>query len=66
MGFTKAESPEVTYIATMNELNIEETLDVVPINWVLKQKWDMKSNPLHQAQGISSKSSEHSRKAWIT
>ena len=36
VGFAKAKSPEVTYIATTNELNTEETLDVIPINWIPK------------------------------
>ena len=36
VGFAKAEYPEVTYIATSNELNLEETLDMVPINWISK------------------------------
>ena len=36
VGFAKTESVEVTYIATTNELNIEETIDVIPRNWVPK------------------------------
>ena len=34
VGFARPESSEVTYIATTNELNIEETLDVKPRNWI--------------------------------
>ena len=35
VGFVRPESAEVTYIATTNELNIEETIDVIPKNWIL-------------------------------
>ena len=48
VGFAKAESSEVTYIATTNELNIEEAVDVVPINWLPKRKWDLKCLALTQ------------------
>ena len=34
VGFARPESPEVTYIATTNELNIEEMVDVKPRNWI--------------------------------
>ena len=34
VGFAKLESPEVTYIATTNKLNIEETIDIIPRNWI--------------------------------
>ena len=34
VGFAKPESSEVTYIATTNELNIEEVIDVKPRNWI--------------------------------
>ena len=34
VGFTRPESSEVTYIATSNELNIEEVIDVMPRNWI--------------------------------
>ena len=34
VGFARPESPEVTYTATTNELNIEETVDVKPRNWI--------------------------------
>ena len=36
VGFARTESAEVTYIATTNELNIEETMDVIPRNWIPK------------------------------
>ena len=61
VGFARPESPEVTYIATMNELNIEETIDIIPRNWILQQKWNMKSQALLQMQGVLSESSESSR-----
>ena len=34
VGFARPESPDVTYIATTNELNIEETVDIIPRNWI--------------------------------
>ena len=34
VGFARPESSEVTYIATTNELNIEEVIDVRPRNWI--------------------------------
>ena len=32
VGFARPELPDVTYIATTNELNIKETVDVIPRN----------------------------------
>ena len=40
VGFAKPELPNVTYIAMTNELNIKETVHVIPRNWILKQKWN--------------------------
>ena len=34
VGFARPESPNVTYITTINELNIEETIDITPRNWI--------------------------------
>ena len=34
VGFARPESSGVTYIATTNELNIEEVMDVMPRNWI--------------------------------
>ena len=34
VGFVRPESSDVTYIATTNELNIEEAIDVTPRNWI--------------------------------
>ena len=65
VGFAKAESPEVTYIATTNELNIEETVDVIPINWLPRRKWDLRCLALTQAQGSSSECSEHLWESWV-
>ena len=43
VGFARPKSPDITYVAMTNELNIEEMLDIVPRNWIPKQKWNMKS-----------------------
>ena len=44
VGFARAESPDVAYIATTNELNIEETIDIIPRNCIAKRNWNMKSS----------------------
>ena len=54
LGFARPESTEVVYIATMNELNIEETIDVIARNWISKRKWNLKSQALQQPQGTDS------------
>ena len=46
VGFARAESPDVTYIAATNELNVEETIYIIPRNWIPKQNWNMKSQAL--------------------
>ena len=38
VGFARPESSEVTYIATTNELNIEEVIDVKSRNWIPQRK----------------------------
>ena len=38
VGFARPESSEVTYIATTNELDIEEVIDVKPRNWIPVRK----------------------------
>ena len=43
VGFARPESPDATYIAMTNELNIEETVDIIPRNWIPKQKWNLKT-----------------------
>ena len=50
VGFARPESSEVTYIATTNELNIEEVIDVKPRNWIPQQKWNLQSQALQQPQ----------------
>ena len=61
VGFARPESPDVTHIATTNELNIEETLDMVPRNWIPQRKWNLKSQALRQPQARHSKCSESSQ-----
>ena len=36
VGFAR---PESSYIATTNELNVEEVIDVKPRNWIPQRKW---------------------------
>ena len=36
VGFARPESPNVTFIAMTNKLNIEETVDTIPRNWIPK------------------------------
>ena len=60
VGFAKPELPNVTYIATTNELNIEEKVDVIPRNWIPKQKWNDHRHALRQPQDKSSKYSDYS------
>ena len=43
-----------------NELNIEETLDIIPRNWIPKQKCNLQSHALWQPQGVSSEYSDYS------
>ena len=50
VGFARPESSEVTYIATTNELNIEEVIDVTPRNWIPQRKWSSQSQTLQQPQ----------------
>ena len=54
VGFARPESSEVTYIATTNELNIEEVIDVTPRNWIPQQKWSTQSQALKQSQAMHS------------
>ena len=51
VGFARPEPPDTQYIAMTNELNIEETVDIIPRNWIPKCKWNMKSQALQQPQG---------------
>ena len=36
VGFVKPETNSVTYVAMTNEINIEEYVDTLPRNWILK------------------------------
>ena len=63
VGFARPESPEVTYIATTNELNLEEVIDVMPRNWIPQRKWNSHSQALQQQQATHSNFREHSRKS---
>ena len=65
VGFARPELPNVTYIAMTNELNIEETVDVIPINWILKGKWNLKSQALRQPQESASEYGEDSQELQI-
>ena len=63
VGFARPESSEVTYIATTNELNIEEIIDVKPRNWIPQQKWSSHSQRIPEPQAMNSDFREHSRKS---
>ena len=54
VGFARPESSEVTYIATTNELNIEEVIDVKPRNWIPQQKWSLHSQAIPESQAMNS------------
>ena len=54
VGFARPESSEVTYIATTNELNIEEAIDITPRNWIPQRKWNSQSQALQQPQATHS------------
>ena len=62
VGFARPESSEVTYIATTNELNIEEVIDVTPRNWIPQRKWSSQSQTLQQPQARRSDFREPLRK----
>ena len=63
VGFARPKSSEVTYIATTNELNLEEVIDVMPRNWIPQRKWNSHSQALQQQQATHSNFREHSRKS---
>ena len=63
VGFARPESPNVTYIATTNELNIEETMDLTPRNWIPHQKCELRSEALQQPQATHSDFRELSQKS---
>ena len=63
VGFARPESSEVTYIATTNELNIEEVIDVTPRNWIPQRKWGLRTQTLQQPQATHSDFRESLRKS---
>ena len=67
VGFARPESSEVTYIATTNELNIKEVIDVRPRNWIPQRKWSSRSQATPESQARNSDFREDSRKSrWFT
>ena len=50
VGFARPESSEVTYIATTNELNVEEVIDLMPRNWIPQREWGSQNQTLQQLQ----------------
>ena len=62
VGFARPESSEVTYIATTNELNIAEVIDVKPRNWIPQQKWSSHSQGIPEPQAINGDFREHLQK----
>ena len=65
VGFARPESSEVTYIATTNELNIEEVIDVRPRNWIPQRKWSSQSQATPELQVMNSDFQEHSWKSRL-
>ena len=63
VGFAIPESSEVTYIATTNELYIEEVIDMKPRNWIPQQKWSSHSQGIPKPQVMNSDFREYSRKS---
>ena len=63
VGFAIPESSEVTYIATTNELNVEEVIDVKPRNWIPQRKWSSHTQRIPEPQAMNSDFREHSRKS---
>ena len=63
VGFARPESGEVTYIATTNELNIKEVIDVKPRNWIPQRKWSSHSQGIPEPQARNSDFRERSRKS---
>ena len=63
VGFARPESSEVTYIATTNELNIKEVIDVKPRNWIPHRKWSSQSQVTPESQALNSNFREDSWKS---
>ena len=54
---------KLTYIATTNELNVEEVIDVKPRNWIPQRKWSSHTQRIPEPQAMNSEFREHSRKS---
>ena len=65
VGFARPESSEITYIATTNELNIEEVIDVKPRNWIPQRKWSSLCQATPESQAMNSDFREHSQKLQL-
>ena len=65
VGFAIPESSEVTYIATTNELNIEEVVDVKPRNWIPQRKWSSHTQRITVPQAMHSEFREHSHNSRL-
>ena len=63
VGFAIPESSEVTYIATTNELNVKEVIDVKPRNWIPQRKWISHTQRILEPQAMNGEFREHSRKS---
>ena len=63
VGFARPESSEVTYIATANQLNVEEEVDMKPRNWIPQRKWSSHSQTMQEPQAMNSDFREHSQKS---
>ena len=63
VGFAIPESSEVTYIATTNELNVKEVIDVKPRNWIPQRKWSSHTQRIPEPQAMNSDFREHSGKS---
>ena len=61
VGFAIPESSEVTYIATTNELNVEEVVDVKPRNWIPQRKWSSHTQRIPEPQAMNSEFREYLR-----
>ena len=59
VGFAIPESSEVTYIATTNELNVEEIIDAKPRNWIPQRKWSSHTQRIPEPQAMNSEFREH-------
>ena len=61
VGFAIPESSEVTYIATTNELNVEEVINVKPRIWIPQQNWSSQTQRIPEPQAVISDFREHSQ-----